>query len=66
VVCFDDVELCQWVSPQLTTVHQPLTDMARVATRMVVDLGQDGGSSTRRVQLATTVVVRESTAPPRA
>jgi DNA-binding LacI/PurR family transcriptional regulator len=66
VVGFDDVELCQWVSPQLTTVHQPLTDMARVATRMVVDLGQDGGSSTRRVQLATTVVVRESTAPPRA
>lgn len=65
VVGFDDVELCQWVSPQLTTVHQPLADMARVATRMVVDLGQDGGATPSRVELATTVVVRESTAAPR-
>jgi DNA-binding LacI/PurR family transcriptional regulator len=66
VVGFDDVELCQWVSPQLTTVHQPLTDMAREATRMVVELSHDPASSTRRVELATSVVVRESTAPPRA
>jgi len=66
VVGFDDVELCQWVSPQLTTVHQPLADMARVATRMVVDMARDGTLPSRRVELATTVVVRESTAAPRA
>lgn len=66
VVGFDDVELCQWVSPQLTTVHQPLTDMAREATRMVIELARDGARSPRRVELATSVVVRESTAPPRA
>jgi LacI family transcriptional regulator len=65
VVGFDDVELCQWVSPQLTTVHQPLTDMAREATRMAVELGQDPSRSTRRVELATSVIVRESTAAPR-
>lgn len=65
VVGFDDVELCQWVTPQLTTVHQPLTAMAREATRMVVDLSRDGSAPTRRVELATSVVVRESTAPPR-
>jgi len=65
VVGFDDVELCQWVSPQLTTVHQPLADMAREATRMVIDLARDGARPTRRVELATTVVVRESTAAPR-
>lgn len=65
VVGFDDVELCQWVSPQLTTVHQPLTDMAREATRMVIELARDGARTTRRVELATSVVVRESTAPPR-
>ncbi len=65
VVGFDDVELCQWVSPQLTTVHQPLADMARVATRMVVDLAREGTRPSRRVELATTVIVRESTAAPR-
>jgi LacI family transcriptional regulator, xylobiose transport system transcriptional regulator len=39
--------------------------MAREATRMVVDLGRDPSRSTRRVELATSVIVRESTAPPR-
>ncbi len=36
VVGFDDVDLCEWVSPQLTTVRQPLIEMAREATRMVL------------------------------
>jgi len=64
VVGFDDVELCQWVSPQLTTVRQPLADMAREATRMVVELSRDGVRPASRIELATTVVVRASTAPP--
>ena len=65
MVGFDDVDLCEWVSPQLTTVRQPLIEMAREATRMVLDLGRDPSRSTRRVELATSVIVRESTAPPR-
>ena len=65
VVGFDDVELCEWVSPQLTTVRQPLIEMAREATRMVLDLGRDPSQATRRVELATSVIVRESTAAPR-
>ncbi len=64
VVGFDDVELCQWVSPQLTTVRQPLAEMAREATRMVIELARDGARATPRVELATTVIERESTAPP--
>lgn len=65
VIGFDDVELCQWVSPQLTTVHQPLAEMAREATRMVVELAREGAHAPRRVELATEVVVRSSTAAPR-
>jgi DNA-binding LacI/PurR family transcriptional regulator len=64
VVGFDDVELCQWVSPPLTTVRQPLADMAREATRIVVDLSRGGVRPTSRLELATTVVVRQSTAAP--
>jgi DNA-binding LacI/PurR family transcriptional regulator len=64
VVGFDDVELCQWVSPQLTTVRQPLAEMAREATRMVIELSRDAARVTPRVELATTVIERESTAPP--
>jgi len=66
VVGFDDVPLCRWVSPTLTTVRQPLADMAREATRLVLDLARTGEAGTNRVELATQLVVRESTAPPRA
>ena len=65
VVGFDDVALCRWVSPQLTTVRQPLLEMAREATRMVLDLGRQVPPSATRIELATSLVVRESTAPPR-
>jgi LacI family transcriptional regulator len=65
VVGFDDVELCQWVSPQLTTVRQPLADMAREATRIVIELARGNARPNQRIELSTDVVVRESTAPPR-
>ncbi len=67
VVGFDDIPLAQWVSPRLTTVNQPLTDMGREAARIAVQLA---GATTApahapRVELATRLVVRESTAAPR-
>jgi len=65
VVGFDDVELCQWVSPQLTTVRQPLAEMAREATRIVIELARGGTRPNQRFELSTSVIVRESTAPPR-
>lgn len=64
VVGFDDVPLCRWVTPTLTTVRQPLPEMAREATRMVLEMARSGESATPRVELATELVVRESTAPP--
>ncbi|GAA2031387.1 LacI family DNA-binding transcriptional regulator [Agromyces tropicus] len=66
VVGFDDVDLCEWISPNLTTVRQPLADMAREATRLVLALGEaDADPPAPRVELSTRLVVRESTAPPR-
>lgn len=64
VVGFDDVPLCRWVSPALTTVRQPLAEMAREATRIVLELARSGDSATTRVELATQLVVRDSTAAP--
>jgi len=64
VVGFDDVELCQWLSPPLTTVRQPLVEMAREATRMVLDLERHGAAPVPRIELATTLIERASTAPP--
>jgi LacI family transcriptional regulator len=65
VVGFDDLPLARSAWPPLTTVHQPLLEMAALAARMV--LGVSGGDTRepRRVELATDLVVRESTSAPR-
>ncbi|GLI26931.1 transcriptional regulator [Agromyces rhizosphaerae] len=66
VVGFDDVDICEWIAPSLTTVRQPLADMAREATRLVLALGEeDAASVPQRRELATSLVMRRSTAPPR-
>jgi LacI family transcriptional regulator len=62
VVGFDDVPMAQWVSPPLTTLRQPLAEMATLATRTL--LGGDSMGLQNRVELATTLVVRSSTQPP--
>jgi len=62
VVGFDDVALAQWASPPLTTVRQPLAEMAAMATRTL--LGTDPAGFQNRVELATSLVVRSSTTAP--
>jgi DNA-binding LacI/PurR family transcriptional regulator len=63
VVGFDDLPFARWLAPPLTTVRQPLADMAAMAARMLVRLVNGERPETLRVELATTLVVRESTAP---
>jgi LacI family xylobiose transport system transcriptional regulator len=65
VVGFDDLPVAPWVGPPLTTVRQPLTEMAEAAAKLVLDLGRDEGTeAATRVELATSLVVRSSTAGP--
>ncbi|MDR1264197.1 MAG: substrate-binding domain-containing protein [Propionibacteriaceae bacterium] len=65
VVGFDDVPLCGWVTPKLTTVHQPIEEMARQATRILLALAYRGTPPPQpKLELATRLVVRQSTAPP--
>ncbi|MDQ0952005.1 LacI family xylobiose transport system transcriptional regulator [Streptomyces phaeochromogenes] len=65
IVGFDDLPVARWVGPPLTTVRQPLTEMAEAAARLVLDLGRgERPSAATRVELATSLVVRSSTAAP--
>ena len=56
MIGFDDLPMARWVGPPLTTIRQPLTEMAATAARLVLGQAED-----RRVELATTLVVRQST-----
>lgn len=61
IVGFDDSELAKAVWPPLTTICQPVRDLAYAATDLL--LAPDGDA--RQVTLDYSVVVRASTAPPR-
>jgi len=64
VIGYDNVPMAAWTDPALTTIDQPIRDMAGTATRMVLDLARGEDLPTSRVDLVTELVVRESTAPP--
>ncbi len=65
VVGFDDLPVAHWVGPPLTTVRQPLMEMAEAAARLVLDLGRSSSATVAtRVELATSLVVRSSTGAP--
>lgn len=61
IVGYDDLRLARWSGPPLTTVHQPVRDMAMTATRIVLEPNLRGQS---RVDLAIRLIVRQSTAAP--
>jgi LacI family transcriptional regulator len=64
VVGFDDVESATVVTPKLTTVRQPLAEMGRTGVSLLMRLLDGERFETLHVELATRLVVRESTAPP--
>ncbi|MGW8767202.1 LacI family DNA-binding transcriptional regulator [Streptomyces sp. NPDC055815] len=64
VVGFDDLPMCQWLSPPLTTVRQPLEEMGRVAARTLFQVLEKQPLVTPRMELSTELKVRLSTAPP--
>ncbi len=65
VVGYDDLAIAQWAGPPLTTIRVPLAEMAEQATRLVTRLRDDPELAFSRVDVATSLVVRESTAAPR-
>ncbi|GAA2694673.1 MULTISPECIES: LacI family DNA-binding transcriptional regulator [Actinosynnema] len=66
VVGFDDLPVGDLVDPPLTTVRQPLAEMAAAAAELALALGRGERPPQLGVELATTLTVRRSTAPPRA
>lgn len=65
VVGFDDIPVMAWVEPSLTTVHQPLAEMAAAATNLALALGRGEEVPQLGLEIATTLTVRQSTAPPK-
>lgn len=65
IVGYDDIGLAAYMNPPLTTVAQPKYELGRVAAQMLLERTADHSLPPRRVLLRSSLVVRESTAPPR-
>ncbi|MER5374674.1 substrate-binding domain-containing protein [Streptomyces sp. NPDC002553] len=65
VVGFDDLPESRWTTPALTTVRQPLAEMAATALRLLVRMMNGDRPEGTRTELSTRLVERSSTAAPR-
>ena len=66
LVGFDDIRFARYLHPQLTTVSQPKEQIGHEVVRLLLDILADRAASLQNVTLPHQLVVRESTAPPRA
>jgi LacI family transcriptional regulator len=63
IVGFDDIALAAWESFRLTTIRQPLADMAEEAVRLLVDrVERADGAAARRIVFPTELIQRGTTA----
>jgi LacI family transcriptional regulator len=65
VVGYDDTEQSLIVTPRLTSVSQPLAELGRMGVSLLMRVLEGQRVEALRVELATRLVVRDSTAPPR-
>jgi LacI family transcriptional regulator len=63
VVGFDDTFQATIVTPVLTTVRQPLAELGRLGVSLLMRLIEGQRLDAMRIELATTLVVRDSTGP---
>jgi LacI family transcriptional regulator len=63
VVGIDNLEIAAHLSPPLTTVHLPTTQLGDISARHLLAMLR-GETAPRRVELPIELVVRRSTSPP--
>jgi LacI family transcriptional regulator len=66
IVGFDDTFQSRIVLPRLTTIRQPLAELGRTGVSLLMRLLEGQRVDALHMELSTTLVVRESTAPVRA
>lgn len=64
VIGFDDIPSSAYAHPSLTTIRQPLFEIGRTAMDLLLSLIAGEQTTTRQIELATTLVVRDSCQPP--
>jgi LacI family transcriptional regulator len=65
VIGFDNLDLCAYVTPKLTTIAQDMAEKAATAVNMLISSIETGKQPRKAVTLDVRLVQRASTGPPR-
>lgn len=60
VISIDDIDISQYLTPMLTTIHIPTEYMGIQATKLLVDRIEEGNSIPVKIELQPSLVCRES------
>lgn len=63
IIGFDDIPSTEWMNPPLTTIRQPLREMGSIAVDLLLQQIAGEPLKSLRVELATSLVIRQSCAP---
>jgi LacI family transcriptional regulator, repressor for deo operon, udp, cdd, tsx, nupC, and nupG len=66
VIGFDDIRFAQYVDPPLTTIRQPMRELGEATVRLLLNVLRGNVKEAVSVTLPHALIVRSSTAPPRA
>jgi DNA-binding LacI/PurR family transcriptional regulator len=64
VVGYDDLPICAFTSPPLTSVQQPRESLGRLLAQIVISAIENATVVDEQIVLKARLVIRESTAPP--
>lgn len=66
VVGFDDINIASVLTPRLTTIHQPIREIGTKAAQLLIAQIEGKTSSVQHLTLNHELVIRDSSAPPKA
>jgi DNA-binding LacI/PurR family transcriptional regulator len=66
VIGFDDIEVAAYVTPSLTTIHQPIEEIGRKAVELVLQKVADNSifDTAQQILMEPRLIIRQSCAPP--
>lgn len=63
IIGYDDIDMCQYVTPQLTTIAQPIFELGQTTAELLLARIHDPKKAWEEQQLPVQLKVRASTAP---
>lgn len=63
IISIDDIDMAQYVSPMLTTIHIPINELGRLTAKTLIDRIEQGHGLPLKIEIPFTLTKRESCSP---